>query len=219
MSTDFVYPERNLPGRAENWGRAVEARDKILEKDLRQAVQKIDNGLRATGGQLAVIGTQIDLLAAQQQVLADQQAELSNQQATINSTLARLEDAGKVVVNSVGTSWTSGAAGWVSSPPSVTASSMSKRFRVTVTAGASGGTAFVTFSATGFDRDRALGASPTAIRSRGSALGGASDPGTASRAFIVTMPGTGPYTFTAQAYRTDEYVSVIGLEIMVESIL
>lgn len=212
MSSEFVYPQRNLPGRAENWGRAVEARDKILEKDLRQAVQKIDNGLRATGGQLAVIGAQIDLLAAQQQVLADQQA-------AINNTLERLEDAGKVVVNSVGTSWTSGAAGWVSSPPSVTASSLSRRFRVTVTAGASGGTAFVTFSTTGYDRDRALGASPTAIRSRGSALGGASDPGTASRAFIVTMPSTDPYEFTAQAYRTDEYVSVIGLEIMVESIL
>ena len=59
---DFVYPARNLPGLAEDWGRAVEARDKILDRDFTQLSQSVNNGQRATGGQLAVISEQIDRL-------------------------------------------------------------------------------------------------------------------------------------------------------------
>lgn len=66
MAEQFVYPPRNLPGRAEDWGRAVEARDKIQARDLTQLAQKTDNGLRATAGQLAVVATQIDTLTTQQ---------------------------------------------------------------------------------------------------------------------------------------------------------
>lgn len=80
MSNLFVYPPRNLPGRAEDWGRAVEARDAQFEKDLGQAVQKMDNGLRATSGQLAVMAGQIDTLAVQQADLQAQQQALQSQQ-------------------------------------------------------------------------------------------------------------------------------------------
>lgn len=86
MADTFVYPPRNLPGKAEDWGRAVESRDKILEKDLTQAVQKFDNGLRAQGGQLSVVASQIDTVAAQQQVLALQQTAISS---TVNELSSR----------------------------------------------------------------------------------------------------------------------------------
>lgn len=58
----FVYPPRNLPGLAEDWGRAAEARDNILAKEQVQLSQTVNNALRATGGQLAVISQQVDLL-------------------------------------------------------------------------------------------------------------------------------------------------------------
>lgn len=78
MAETFVYPPRNLPGKAEDWGRAVESRDKILEKELAQSVQKFDNGLRATGGQLAVVASQIDTVSAQQATLGLTVTELAS---------------------------------------------------------------------------------------------------------------------------------------------
>lgn len=85
MSDTFVYPPRNLPGRAEDWGRAVEARDKLAAKELTQAVQRMDNGLRATSGQLAVIAEQINTVTAQQEILSAQQATLSTTVSDLQS--------------------------------------------------------------------------------------------------------------------------------------
>lgn len=78
MAYDYVYPARNLPGDADNWGRAVEARDAIQEKSIVQVSQKLDNGLRAVGGQLAVMGTQIDALTSQTVVIGNAVTELSS---------------------------------------------------------------------------------------------------------------------------------------------
>lgn len=61
-----VFPPRDLPGRSEEWGRQVENRIEAGEKSEQQLEQKVDNGLRATGGQLAVLSRQIDALASQQ---------------------------------------------------------------------------------------------------------------------------------------------------------
>lgn len=198
MSSKYVYPPRNLPGSAEVWGRSVENRDEILDRKIDVQVQKTDNGLRAVSGQLAALSKQIEALQA---------------------TTEKLIDAGQIYSDSVGTTWSAGSAGWVSSPPSVTASSLSSKFQVTVTGGSSGGMGFFTFSAPGYDRSRALGSSASAVRNRASALGGAGEAGTASRSWVITMPSPGPYTFTAQGYKTDSYVSIIGLEITVQPVL
>lgn len=59
-----VYPPRDLPGRADAWGRRVEDVDKSLFDTQVQLDQKVDNGLRATSGQLAVLAKQLDELGA-----------------------------------------------------------------------------------------------------------------------------------------------------------
>lgn len=73
----FAYPQRNLPGRAEDWGRAVEAQQRNLSKEVRQVSQAWENSARATGGQLAVISTQIDTVTAQQAELSATVEDLS----------------------------------------------------------------------------------------------------------------------------------------------
>lgn len=78
MANQYVYPPRNLPGLAEDWGRAVEAQDKILENNQTQLGQTVDNALRATGGQLAVQGSQIDTLTMQQAELSSTVTEISS---------------------------------------------------------------------------------------------------------------------------------------------
>lgn len=64
MVEKFVYPPRNLPGLAEDWGRASETHANLLSKELVQQSQTMNNALRATGGQLAVIAQQVDLLGS-----------------------------------------------------------------------------------------------------------------------------------------------------------
>lgn len=78
MSFPFVYPPSNLPGLAEKWGRAVEGRANILNRDLTQVTQKVDNGLRANAGQLAVLATQIDSLTTQTDELSNRRSYSTN---------------------------------------------------------------------------------------------------------------------------------------------
>lgn len=54
-----VYPPRDLPGRADNWGRRVEEVNKDLFARQVQIQQMVENGLRSTSGQLAVLAQQI----------------------------------------------------------------------------------------------------------------------------------------------------------------
>lgn len=71
-----VFPPRDLPGRAEEWGRQVERRIVSGESSEVQLEQKVDNGLRATGGQLAVLAEQLDLMHDAQREL-EERAEIS----------------------------------------------------------------------------------------------------------------------------------------------
>lgn len=64
-----VFPPRDLPGRAEEWGRQVERRIENGESSEEQLEQKVDNGLRATGGQLAVLSQQLDRITEAQEDL------------------------------------------------------------------------------------------------------------------------------------------------------
>lgn len=72
-----VFPPRDLPGRAEEWGRQVERRIEAGESSEQQLDQKVDNGLRATGGQLAVLARQIDAITAAQQDLKGRESYAS----------------------------------------------------------------------------------------------------------------------------------------------
>jgi hypothetical protein len=206
----FAYPQRNLPGRAEDWGRAVEAQQRILSKEVRQVNQAWENSARATGGQLAVIASQIDTVTAQQD-------ELAGQQASLEDLLARVEDASKVFATPTGGIWT--GTGWAPSAPQVTAQSRSGRFRVSVGGSASGGTVVFTFQTTGYPRDRALGGSTAAARERVTSFGGASMIGSAFKSWIIELTPLTDYVFSAQANSPDNFTSVIAPYLQVEPLL
>lgn len=59
MSVRDVFPRRNLPGDAEQWGRTVEDRIESGEDSDVQLEQRINNMGRATAGQLSVMSRQI----------------------------------------------------------------------------------------------------------------------------------------------------------------
>lgn len=108
----FAYPQRNLPGRAEDWGRAVEAQQRNLSREVRQVSQAWENSARATGGQLAVISSQIDSIAEQQLELEAQQGELSAQQSDLVGRVSYFNsaDASSTSFPSAGTYVISGSA-------------------------------------------------------------------------------------------------------------
>lgn len=54
-----VYPPRDLPGRADDWGRRVEGVSEDLYKSQVQLQQTLNNGQRATAGQLALLSRQL----------------------------------------------------------------------------------------------------------------------------------------------------------------
>lgn len=137
-------------------------------------------------------------------------AELADQQD-------RIEDSARIYSASTGA--THSSASWMPNPPSVSAKSLSRKFRITVTGGSSGGATINTFSTTGYSRDRAIGDSPEAVMARSTPLGAGNAPGTAQRSWVVTMPGQGPYTFTAEARPIGDFASAIGLQIDVQPVL
>lgn len=212
-----VFPRRNLPAAAEPWGRKHDEVVRQLVRNFENLKLATHGDNRATAGQMGVVGRQLETLAEQQQELSDQQVQLNTQVSTLDGVVSQLSDAANFYTNSSGATHT--GTGWFPSPPSVTASSRSRRFRVSVSGGAAGGQALFTFSTTGYSRDRALGGSSSAILSRVTAFGGASVSGSAYRSWVVTMPGTGNYTFTAQGYNSDGYTSIVGLQIDVEPLL
>lgn len=212
MGSSFVFPPRNLPGLAENWGRAVESQVNILDKEITQVSQTVDNGLRATAGQLSVIATQLDTLTQQQLVLQSQQAEIQN-------TIQRLSNAGVVVENSSGTG--SSGTGWYLNPPSVTAASLSGKFEVSIFGTATGAMSYYSFSCPGFVRTRIEGSSLTARTSRISGAGGASTELTVYGSWIVTPTGSpgDAITFTAEALGTTSFSNTVALKIQVRPVL
>lgn len=59
-----IFPPRNLPDRAQQWGRAIEGAITFDEKNLIQATQTTDNAGRSSSGQLAVLGRSLDEIAS-----------------------------------------------------------------------------------------------------------------------------------------------------------
>lgn len=59
-----IFPPRNLPDRAQQWGRAIEGAITFDEKNLLQATQTTDNAGRSSSGQLAVLGRSLDEIAS-----------------------------------------------------------------------------------------------------------------------------------------------------------
>lgn len=57
-----VYPPRNLPGTANEWGRAIETELASVERSLTSEFSSIENRERASSGQLATSGSIIDEL-------------------------------------------------------------------------------------------------------------------------------------------------------------
>lgn len=67
-----VFPRRNLPGRAEKWGRSIESNLNDLVDRNRALDRVVDNGLRSNSGQAAFLTNQVDSLlsrATQLQVI------------------------------------------------------------------------------------------------------------------------------------------------------
>lgn len=190
------------------------SQDKRLPTSLARIQQSVRDVQRPTGTEKSRALLQLEAAFDE---LADQQARLEAQQTRIERMLERIEDASKIFTQAVGTLHT--GASWMPSPPSVSATSLSRKFRITITGGSTGGATILTFSGPGYNRERAIGGSAEATLARATALGGMSDPGTAQRSWIVTMPTAGPHTFSAQARPSDQYVTAVGLQIDVQPVL
>lgn len=199
-----VFPARNLPVPATAWAREIENRVVSGERSETALTQKVDNGLRATGGQLSAMSAQLD--------------SIITQQAEMSAVLARLSNAGEVVEASSGTG--SSGTGWYANPPSVSAISLSGKFEVSVFGTSAGAMSFYSFSATGFLRSRIQGDSQTARLSRVSGAGGASTAMTVYGSWVVAAgtPGTS-VEFTAQALGTTSYSETVALKIQVRPVL
>ena len=165
------YPARNLPGSSEAWGRDIEGKINSLLKAQESIGSSSENTLRAQSGQLAVISKQLETIANQQSALEAQQLELAAQSETLantvdqlttttnslNSAVSRLNNAGIVVEDSVYFAVPQLVAPdtWAAQRPSVTATSLSGRYLVTIIATLAGA-GKVCFSCTGYSRDRIL---------------------------------------------------------------
>lgn len=64
-----VYPPRDLPGRADDWGRRVEGVAEDLYRSQVQLQQTLNNGQRSTAGQLALLSRQLERISEQQRDL------------------------------------------------------------------------------------------------------------------------------------------------------
>jgi hypothetical protein len=81
-----VFPRRNLPPLAEQWGREVENRVVSAESDIEALQQGLSGQNRNAASSLSVIAQQLDAIQQTQAELANQQAELANQQGQILAT-------------------------------------------------------------------------------------------------------------------------------------
>lgn len=81
-----VFPRRNLPGEAEQWGRAHDDRVMALESGLETVAQSVQGQNRNTASSLSVIADQVKKIADQQDQIVAQQAALAAQQASIIAT-------------------------------------------------------------------------------------------------------------------------------------
>lgn len=82
-----VFPRRNLPPDAEQWGRTLETKAVSNEQGIEIVGQQVQSLNRNMASSLEVLAGQITDLAAQQQLLKDQQVALQVQQNTLTSTI------------------------------------------------------------------------------------------------------------------------------------
>ena len=88
-----VFPPRDLPDLAIDWGRKVESRVKSENTRLSQTRQTFENGARFVGGQLAVLSNQVDE-QFNRTTLAEFPANLS---ATGNATIEPFPRANRTI--------------------------------------------------------------------------------------------------------------------------
>lgn len=214
---ETVLPQPNLNNEAVQWSRELNRRTRDTSRELSRLSQNLLMTNRANAGQMGVIGRQLDQIIATQEALQVQQGQIAAQQAETAQVVERLQDAGRIMSNQSADTVT--GAVWYPNPPSVTMSSLSGRFRVSVFGTAAGATSFFSFSAPGYPRDRIVGGSAAAMVSRVSGFGGASSLGTVYGSWIATLSPGVNHVFTAQALGTTASSTAAGLGIQVEPVL
>lgn len=184
-----VFPPRDLPGRAEEWGRQVENRIEAGEKSEQQLEQKVDNGLRATGGQLAVLSRQLDAVAAQQEFLLS----LST-----------------VVYDSFNTMRTVADGNWMSSPPSVQITSPSGRVEISFGGSANGGGVVFAYQIVGDSSGTIVSRNTilSDLSKRVAVTGGMSFAPSGYATVIENVPVGEPLTISLHAFADDGYPDV-----------
>lgn len=85
-----VFPRRNLPPDAEQWGRTLETTTANNSQSIEVLAQSAQAQNRNTASSLEVLAQQITSLSAQQEELQSQQAELEAQQVALSSQQAAL---------------------------------------------------------------------------------------------------------------------------------
>lgn len=87
-----VFPRRNLPGSAEQWGRIVEGRIEGVETVLESLGQSVTSQNRTTAASLQLLGSQVDDLATVANDLALTQNSLSQTQSDLADTIQDVAD-------------------------------------------------------------------------------------------------------------------------------
>ena len=205
-----VFPLPNVSPATKPWARKITDAVRGTGHEVIKLRQLIDGNNLALSGQVGVASRQIDVLTAQQQ-------NLQNQQAQLEDVLNRLVDAGKIYEASSGSG--SNGAVWYTNPPSVSASSRSGKFEISIFGTAAGNTSYYSFSTTGYPRDRIVGSSAAASLARVSGLGGASATSTVYGSWVVQLSANTSHTFTAQALGTSDFSSTVALKIQVRPLL
>lgn len=81
-----VFPRRNLPGDAEQWGREVEKRVAAVDSTLESVQQSVQGQNRNTASSLSVIAAQIEKIEQTQAQIQAAQADIIAAQAEIVAT-------------------------------------------------------------------------------------------------------------------------------------
>lgn len=96
-----IFPRRNLPNDAEQWGRAHDERVLSVEGQIETIRQSLSGQNRNTASSLESLANQLRSIEAQQDAIEAAQAELASQQASIIATQTFL--ATQTVADSKGT--------------------------------------------------------------------------------------------------------------------
>lgn len=161
MPSGDVFPRRNLPGDAEDWGRKVEGRITDLETALSGVGDTVGNQGRSNSGALALISDQIKQLAEVQAQQAETlatvqavQADLAAQQAALTATQNALQAQANYLQSLTVTSASTTTdittfQGWApnSLRPQVTVRTSTGKLRITVSGTV--GSAFMVYSIAG----------------------------------------------------------------------